>query len=282
MSYYFRDEFPEIRKEIPRYNERWTTEEEDLVAEKYRENTPVNEIAQLLGRPYESVITKASQLRKQGRIPPRQRKSTSKPIKSASFHLDEESALVLNALNGITMTDLHICAGLAEQLGLTLQETFKQAYLIGIENLLLRTNGCIPFGFMRAEDGVHLVPYPEEQGVLALVRELREDGESWRAITAKLGRQGFEEAALPPEPEPNPTLILVQTLLSLAPGMELEALCRALQSNGIKLDLTDIKVQVNELASHHREGGPKLVIACDDSQDQSRWVVYLPEQFSQR
>jgi len=49
--------------------------------------------------------------------------------------------------------------------------------------------GKIPFGFDLAGDGVQLVPNAGEQEVLDLVRQLREAGESMRAIATELNRR---------------------------------------------------------------------------------------------
>jgi len=51
--------------------------------------------------------------------------------------------------------------------------------------------GGIPFGFQLAGAGHALAPHPEEQRALALLRELRAAGYTYRAIAAELNRQGF-------------------------------------------------------------------------------------------
>lgn len=50
--------------------------------------------------------------------------------------------------------------------------------------------GAPPFGY-RAEDG-ELVPDPEEQDALALMRRLRDEGESLRGIARALAQRGYE------------------------------------------------------------------------------------------
>jgi DNA invertase Pin-like site-specific DNA recombinase len=52
------------------------------------------------------------------------------------------------------------------------------------------TGGDIPFGYRLADDGQHLVADAAEQEVLMLVRRLREQGLSLRAIGAELERRG--------------------------------------------------------------------------------------------
>ena len=51
--------------------------------------------------------------------------------------------------------------------------------------------GGIPFGYQLAVDGRLLEGHPEEQRALALVRELRAAGYTYRAIAEELNRQGF-------------------------------------------------------------------------------------------
>jgi DNA invertase Pin-like site-specific DNA recombinase len=52
------------------------------------------------------------------------------------------------------------------------------------------TGGDVPFGYRIAEDGKHLVADADEQEVLVLVRQLREQGWSLRAIGAELELRG--------------------------------------------------------------------------------------------
>lgn len=54
-----------------------------------------------------------------------------------------------------------------------------------------RISGRVPFGYRVADDGVHLVADQAEQGVLAVVRELREAGLSERAIVGALAARGL-------------------------------------------------------------------------------------------
>jgi DNA invertase Pin-like site-specific DNA recombinase len=51
--------------------------------------------------------------------------------------------------------------------------------------------GAVPFGFALAADGVRLEADPAEQGVLAVVRELRAAGLSQRAIVGELVARGL-------------------------------------------------------------------------------------------
>ena len=53
-----------------------------------------------------------------------------------------------------------------------------------------KTGGAVPFGFDVLEDG-HLVPNPAEQETLSLIRQLREEGRSLRAIAAELESRGI-------------------------------------------------------------------------------------------
>lgn len=53
-----------------------------------------------------------------------------------------------------------------------------------------RISGAIPFGF-DVVDGGHLVPNPAEQETLSLIRQLREEGRSLRAIAAELEARGI-------------------------------------------------------------------------------------------
>jgi DNA invertase Pin-like site-specific DNA recombinase len=51
--------------------------------------------------------------------------------------------------------------------------------------------GAVPYGFALAADGVRLEADPAEQGVLAVVRELRAAGLSQRAIVGELAARGL-------------------------------------------------------------------------------------------
>lgn len=51
--------------------------------------------------------------------------------------------------------------------------------------------GGIPFGYQLASDGRTLAPHPREQRALALLRELRAAGYTYRAVAEELNRQGF-------------------------------------------------------------------------------------------
>lgn len=50
--------------------------------------------------------------------------------------------------------------------------------------------GTVPYGFRLSVDGEHIEPDDAEQGVLATVRSLREEGLSQRAIVAELAARG--------------------------------------------------------------------------------------------
>lgn len=53
-----------------------------------------------------------------------------------------------------------------------------------------KTGGTVPFGFNVLEGG-RLVPNPDEQDTLVLVRRLREEGRSLRAIATELEARGI-------------------------------------------------------------------------------------------
>jgi len=53
-----------------------------------------------------------------------------------------------------------------------------------------KTGGSVPFGYRLDADGVHLVEQPDEQRAIALVRELRAEGLSIRAIADQLNLDG--------------------------------------------------------------------------------------------
>ena len=53
-----------------------------------------------------------------------------------------------------------------------------------------RCGGQVPYGYRAHPDGLHLVPDGDEQEVLALIRTLREKGQSLRSIGAELERCG--------------------------------------------------------------------------------------------
>jgi DNA invertase Pin-like site-specific DNA recombinase len=54
-----------------------------------------------------------------------------------------------------------------------------------------KTGGAVPFGFRLAADGVHLEPDEAEQRVVELVRRLRADGLSLRAVVEQLNARGI-------------------------------------------------------------------------------------------
>lgn len=49
--------------------------------------------------------------------------------------------------------------------------------------------GSVPFGFDLADDLVSLLPNPQEQGLIALIGRLRENGHSYRDIAAELNKR---------------------------------------------------------------------------------------------
>jgi DNA invertase Pin-like site-specific DNA recombinase len=51
--------------------------------------------------------------------------------------------------------------------------------------------GEAPYGYVRAADGVNLVPCPSEQVILSAARDLRDEGRSLRAVGAELARRGL-------------------------------------------------------------------------------------------
>jgi DNA invertase Pin-like site-specific DNA recombinase len=55
-----------------------------------------------------------------------------------------------------------------------------------------KTGGYSPYGFELAADGKTLAPCQREQDVIALVRQLREQGETLQAIAATLNDRGIE------------------------------------------------------------------------------------------
>jgi len=54
------------------------------------------------------------------------------------------------------------------------------------------TGGKVPFGKRLGDDGVHLEDDPHEQRILALIRELREDGHTYDDVSDELNRRGLE------------------------------------------------------------------------------------------
>jgi hypothetical protein len=53
-----------------------------------------------------------------------------------------------------------------------------------------KTGGDVPFGYRLLEGG-RLAVDPDEQEVISLIRQRRENGESYRKIGAELERQGI-------------------------------------------------------------------------------------------
>jgi DNA invertase Pin-like site-specific DNA recombinase len=51
--------------------------------------------------------------------------------------------------------------------------------------------GAVPFGYRLADDSARLVPEPDEQRMIARVRELRAAGRSLRGIVADLAGAGL-------------------------------------------------------------------------------------------
>ena len=54
-----------------------------------------------------------------------------------------------------------------------------------------KTGGDIPFGYVLGADGIHLEEDPDEQRVLSLICELREQGWTLRQIGAEMERRGI-------------------------------------------------------------------------------------------
>lgn len=61
-----------------------------------------------------------------------------------------------------------------------------------VGNLPERGQGNIPYGYLPHPDGVHLMPHPEEQGVLREVKRLRKEDNSWRAIAGMFNIRGIK------------------------------------------------------------------------------------------
>lgn len=55
-----------------------------------------------------------------------------------------------------------------------------------------KTGGDVPYGYRLAADGVHLEAEPNEQRVVSLVRRLRGEGLTLRAIAARLTAEGMK------------------------------------------------------------------------------------------
>jgi DNA invertase Pin-like site-specific DNA recombinase len=70
---------------------------------------------------------------------------------------------------------------IAERTSAAMQHMRSQGQLVG----------AVPYGYVLAEDGVHVLPCDAEQHVIELVRALRAAGESLRGIAAELERQGM-------------------------------------------------------------------------------------------
>jgi DNA invertase Pin-like site-specific DNA recombinase len=58
-----------------------------------------------------------------------------------------------------------------------------------------RISGIIPFGYSLADDGTMLTPDPAEQETLMLIRTLRDDGVSLRALADILNQRGSQTRA---------------------------------------------------------------------------------------
>lgn len=85
---------------------------------------------------------------------------------------------------------LTILAGLAqmEREQISERTTFALAHMRANG---LKTGGDLPFGFRLAEDGRSLEQHPEEQEVVACVRELVAEGQSMRKVAEELNRRGI-------------------------------------------------------------------------------------------
>lgn len=69
---------------------------------------------------------------------------------------------------------------------------------LAVKKIRGERTGEVPYGFRVAGDGVQLEPDEAEQGVLAIVRELRAAGLSQRKIVAELGARGLLSRARRP------------------------------------------------------------------------------------
>ena len=54
-----------------------------------------------------------------------------------------------------------------------------------------RRVGEVPYGFQLAEDGVHLIGNPAEEGLLRTIRELRAKGRTWAQVADEMNGRGL-------------------------------------------------------------------------------------------
>jgi hypothetical protein len=80
------------------------------------------------------------------------------------------------------------CHGLAHHVRMSTQALTTQA--LAEKRSRGERTGTVPYGWRLATDGVHLEEHPEEVGTVAMVRKLRNNGVSIRAIAALLDAMG--------------------------------------------------------------------------------------------
>jgi site-specific DNA recombinase len=101
---------------------------------------------------------------------------------SVGEQIDTRSAagrLVLNVLASVSQWERE---AIGERTATAMQHKASQGEYTG---------GAAPFGFCLAADGEHLEELPEEQHALAVVRELRAAGLSFRRLAAELTARGL-------------------------------------------------------------------------------------------
>ena len=80
------------------------------------------------------------------------------------------------------------CHGLAHSVNMATPELTKEA--LAAKKARGERTGDVPFGMRLDEDGVHLLPHPEERAVIAGICKLRAAGFSIRRIAAELNAMG--------------------------------------------------------------------------------------------
>ena len=104
-------------------------------------------------------------------------------LMSVSENIDTRSAagrLVLNVLASVSQWE-------REAIG----ERTRTAMQFKKQNGEFTGGNCAPYGFRLATDGVHLEKDPDEQELIRVVRELRNEGLSLRKIAKELAKRGF-------------------------------------------------------------------------------------------
>ncbi len=84
---------------------------------------------------------------------------------------------------------LNIMASLAQMERDLISERTKDALKLKI--VRNERAGQIPYGYRLGPDGVTLLPHRKEQAAIALIRSLRAQGESLRAICVQLEKAGY-------------------------------------------------------------------------------------------